>query len=110
MARPTRAYYEAAVRLAEERLDPLWSLTYEEALALPEVQSEDLFVAGEKASFTRFRHVSSRQLEGRVLVVALVARTRWFGMGAHHTERGIVFSPNAQPRQATALELQNSGG
>ncbi len=110
MARPTRAYYEAAVRLAEERLTPLRSLSYERALALPEVQSEDVLVAGQKVSFTLSRDVSSRQLEGCVMVVALVALPRWFGRGTHRTERGIVFSPNAQPREATALELQKSGG
>ena len=83
---------------------------YEKALALPQVQREDLLVAGARASFTLSRHINAPHLEGCVLVVALVARPRWFGMAAHHTERGIVFSPNAAPREATAVELQNSGG
>jgi hypothetical protein len=109
MARPTRAYYEAAVRLAEERLDPLRSLAHEKALALPEVQRENLMVAGERASFTLFRYLNSPHLQGSVLVVARVARPRWFGMAAHHTDRGLVFSLNAPSRNATALEMQNTG-
>jgi len=109
MARSTRAFYEAAVRLAEERLTPFRSLSYEKALALPQAQSEELSVAGQKVSFTLSRHVGSGQLDGCVIVVALVALPRWFRLGAHRTERGIVFSPNTPQREATALELQNSG-
>jgi hypothetical protein len=71
---------------------------------------EDQLVAGEKASVTVFRQDSPYQLDGRVLVTVLVARSRWFGMTSYHIERGLVFSPGEQVREATETELQNSGG
>jgi hypothetical protein len=103
-------YNEEAARIIEDRIEELRIMTFAEAATLPETSSEDQLVAGEKASVTVFRQDSPYQLDGRVLVTVLVARSRWFGMISYHIERGLVFSPDEQVREATETELQNSGG
>jgi hypothetical protein len=108
MASP--GYAVEASRLLEDRLSQLRRLTLSEAAALPETNGVDTAISGEKASIATFRYLSPFQLEGSVLVVVLVARPRWFGMAAHHIERGLMFSPDGNVREATEHELQNSGG
>jgi len=103
-------YNEEAVRIIEERITGLRIMTFAEAATLPETSSEDHLIAGEKASLTVFRQNSPYQLDGRVLVTVLVARSGWLGMTSYHIERGLVFSPSEQVREATETELQNSGG
>ena len=39
-----------------------------------------------------------------------VARAGLGGIVSYQMERGLVFSPSAAPREATQVELQNSGG
>ena len=103
-------YKAEATRIIDGRITRLRQMAFAEAAALPEVSGEDVVIAGTKASVTVFRQHSPYQLEGRILVTVLVARERWFGMTAHHIERGLVFSSGADPREATDIELQNSGG
>jgi hypothetical protein len=103
-------YNAEAARIIDGRITRLRQMAFAEAAALPEVGGEDVVIAGMKASVTVFRQHSPYQLEGRILVTVLVARTRWFGMVGHHIERGLVFSSDADPRDATEIELQNSGG
>ncbi len=103
-------YKAEADGIIESKIEQLRGLTYAQARALTEVASEEIVIAGIKASVTVFRQDSPYQLEGRTLAVVLVARERWFGMVAMHIEGGLVFSPGEATREATELELQNSGG
>jgi len=103
-------YEEAATRLVVERLDALRSLTFEEAAALPPADGTDFTVGGQPASLTTFRYTDAYGLEGKVLVVVLAARPVVRGLGAHHIEQGLVFSPESGVRSATEAELRNSGG
>lgn len=103
-------YKAEADGIIESKIERLRDLTYAQARALAEVASEEIVITGTKASVTVFRQDSPYQLEGRTLVVVLVARKRWFGMASMHIERGLVFSPGEATREATELELQNSGG
>jgi hypothetical protein len=45
-----------------------------------------------------------------VLVTVQIARHGLGGIVSFHTERGLVFGPHGDPRDATEQELQNSGG
>jgi hypothetical protein len=103
-------YAPEASRLIDARLAELRRLTVESAAALPETDGVDTVISGEKASITTFRYLNPFRLEGSVLLVVLVARPRWFGIAAHHIERGLMFSPDGKVRDATERELQNSGG
>jgi hypothetical protein len=103
-------YNEEAARIIEDRIKELRFMTFAEVATRPETSSEDQLIAGEKASVTVFRQDSPYQLDGRVLVTVLVAKSGWFGMTSYHIERGLVFSPGEQVREATETELQNSGG
>ena len=103
-------YKEEAGRIIEGRIEDLRIKSFEEASALPEADSEDCLVAGEKVTITVFRQNSPYQLEGKILVTVLVAKPELFGMATSHIERGLVFSPNEQAREAKEHELQNTGG
>lgn len=106
-----RATYEKeAASTIVARIELLRRLTFAEVARLPEASGEDIVVAGQKASLTVFRQESPYQLSGKILVTVLVARERWFGMAAHHIERGLVFSSDEPIREATEIELQSSGG
>jgi len=104
------AYQAETARILTERIESLRKMTFSEASLLPAARGEDAVVAGQKATITVFRQDSPYQLSGKILVTVLVARERWFGIAAHHTERGLVFSPDESVREAAQLELQNSGG
>jgi len=102
-------YAPEASRLIEGRLTELRRLTLPEAAALPETNGFDTVISGVKASITTFRYrnpFSSKE----VCCCGSRRESRWFGMGSHHIERGLMFSPDGKVREATERELQNSGG
>jgi hypothetical protein len=101
-------YQSEAVKVLEDRLNRLRLLSHADARALAEADSEDIVIAGAKASVTVFRQDDAYQLQGRTLVTLLVLRRWWFGLHTHHMTRGLVFSPDEATREATNLELQNS--
>jgi len=108
--RARQEFTAAAGVLIETRIRELRKLTFEQVKSLPEVAGFDQTIGGVKASITTFRQDSPYELRGMTLVTVLVARPRWFGMAAHHIERGLVFSPDGTVREATTRELENSGG
>jgi hypothetical protein len=99
-----------ADRLIGERIAQLRSLTFEQAQALPEGSSEDTVLGGIPCSVTVFAQHAPWKLTNAVLVTVQVARRKLLGMVEYHIERGLVFSPREGVREATALELQNTGG
>jgi hypothetical protein len=103
-------YIAEASRLVDDRIKELERLTHAEAECLPEVTEMVTVIAGRKASITVFRQDDSYELEGKTLVVVLAATPVALGTGAHHVERGLVFSARDPARRATERELQNSGG
>ena len=103
-------YVESATRLVVERLDVLRGLTFEQVAGLPEADDIEMIVAGRPMSLTTFRYTNAHDLEGQVFVVVLAARPVLLGIGAHHVERGLVFSLDDDVRSATEAELRNSGG
>jgi len=103
-------FKEKANRFLESHIRDPRVKPYQEAGPWPEATSEECLVAGEKASLTVFRQNSPYKLEGKVLVTVQVAKPVMLGMGSAHFERGLVFSPNEESREATENELQNTGG
>jgi hypothetical protein len=103
-------YEVEAARVIKKRLDELRRLSYAEVQALSEAEGGGDRYCWYKGKPHRVPPGGPYQLEGRTLVTVLVARERWFGMTAYHIERGLVFSPDGTIREATTLELQNSGG
>jgi hypothetical protein len=85
-------------------------LTFSQALALPQATGRDIVVAGKEVQLTIWRQTDLHLLKGDVLITVQVARFGLGGMVTYQTERGLVFSPGAPPRDATPVELQNSGG
>jgi hypothetical protein len=85
-------------------------LSFSQAVALPESASREVVIAGKKVQLTIFRQTELPFLKGDVLVTVQVAYSILGGFVSHHTERGIVFSPNEMPREATHIELRISGG
>lgn len=104
------AFNSEAYRIIIERLAILRRLNFAEAAELPTTSSKDVLVAGDKANITVFRQDGPYQLDGKVLLVVMVAKPVWFGTGSHQVERGLVFSPDQPVREATDLELLYSGG
>jgi hypothetical protein len=100
----------AAGELIDSRLERLRALTYADARQLPETAEEQAVVGGRRTSITVFRQDDPHGLPGCTLVTVLVARSAWFGLASNHVERGLVFSPRQPAREATARELENSGG
>jgi hypothetical protein len=98
----------AVVRAEVDRLKA--ELTFSTALALPGAVAKDIVVAGKEVQLTIFRQTEPPFLKGDVLVVVQVARAGLGGIVSYQMERGLVFSPSAAPREATQVELQNSGG
>lgn len=110
MSKSTELFAKAARPVVRQRLSELSNLSYEEVAKLPEVSATDVVIAGMKASLSVFRQDNVYQLEGKTLVVILAARPTMFGMCQQHIEQGLVFSQKEPAREATELELQNSGG
>ena len=104
-------YQPEAYRIARERLSRLRGLTYEQAASLPEAsESEPLVIDGTACTVTVFAQRSSDVLPKAVLVTVLVAHKGFLGIASFHTERGLLFAPGQDVREATELELRDSGG
>lgn len=104
------AFTVEAERAIDARIAQLRStLAFATAGALPEAQYEDIVIAGKEVLFTVFRQSSIPFLAGQVLLTVQVARHGLGGVVSFQTEKGLVFSPDAAVRDATARELQDSG-
>ena len=108
---PTSAFKSDALEVVQSHIERLRaSLSFGDALALPETSAEDIVVAGKEALLAIHRYSNLPFLKGHVLVVVVVARHVLGGMASFHIEKGLVCSPNSSPRDATDQELQDSGG
>jgi hypothetical protein len=108
---PREAFCQAAVAEVQRHVHRLrHELTYETAKALPEAVASDVVIEGREVTLTVFRQTGLPMLGEGILVTVQVARHGLGGIVSFHIERGLVFEPHGNPRDATALELQNSGG
>ena len=96
--------------MIDQRIGELRALTFEEAAALPEASGEDTRLAGARCAVTVFRQRDPYELPNSILVTVQVARRGLLGIVSYHTERGLIFTPQGTIREASELELQNSGG
>lgn len=104
-------FNEEALAVVRNEVDRLKSeLTFARALALPAAEGKDIVVAGKEVQLTIFRQTEPAFLNGGVLVTVQLARFGLGGVVLYRTEQGVVFSPSAAPREATQVELQESGG
>jgi hypothetical protein len=100
-------YDHDAGALIQNRLATLRTLTFAEAIDLPDAEGEDTLVAGKPCAVTTFaQRVGSKQ----VIVTVQVARRAGVGFVTLHTERGLVFESDGSIREATREELLRSGG
>jgi len=105
------ASYQAQVDCEIERfISKLRQLSYDEAAELPTEVGEDIRLSGAKCSVTVFTLRGPYSQPNSLLIAVQVARHGALGIASYHTERGLVFSSDAPVREATELELQNSGG
>ena len=108
---PREAFSQAAIAEVQRHVLRLrHELTYEAAKALPEAVGSDVVIEGREVALTVFRQAGLPMLGDGVLVTVQVARHGLGGIVSFHTERGLVFEPHGDPRDATEQELQNSGG
>lgn len=98
-----------AQRAVDARIEQLrGSLTYETAGELSRAQFESLVLQGREAELTVYRQSDHPSLGGKVLVTVQVARHALGGVPSFRIEKGLVFSMNAPPRDATVAELRAS--
>lgn len=98
-------FREEAVAELESRRERLRSaLSFDEAKALPSIDISDVVFAGREAHLTIFR----QDLGTQVLVTLQVARHGLGGVTSLRIEKGLVFSPEEAPRDATDAELEAS--
>lgn len=83
------------------------TLTFEQASSCAEVTPEDLVVAGKEVLLTTYRQ-SDTPMAGEVLLTVQVARHSLGGVASFQMERGLVFSRQGDPREATESELAGS--
>jgi hypothetical protein len=103
--------YETEARGAiDRRIAKLRTLTMAEAARLPEASGEGVVLGDVSCHLTVFAQHSPSQLPEAVLVTVQVARKGVLGIASYHVEQGLVFFPNGTVRDATDLELQDSGG
>jgi hypothetical protein len=108
---PVDATYQAqADREIELRISKLRLLSYREVAELPIEAGEEALLAGAKSSITVFTLRGPYTQSNSLLVAVQVARRGVLGVASYYTERGLIFSPDAPVREATELELQNTGG
>jgi hypothetical protein len=108
----TRAeeFWSEAEKFIEAHAEELrGSLSYADALALPEADSRDIVIQGREVLLTVFRQADV-PLPGKLLVTVQVSRHTMGGMSTSLRERGLVFSAASPPRPATAQEMRDSGG
>lgn len=105
-----QAFNEESLTLVEREIERLRAgLTFEKARNLPQAEGRDVVVAGREVQLTVFRQTDARIGDGGVLVTVQVARFGLGGTNTYRVERGLVFSPDAPPRDATEEELVTSG-
>ena len=85
-------------------------LTFAQASAVPDAEATDIVVAGKEVQLTIFKQTGPGFLKGRVLITVQLARFGLGGVVAQQIERGLIFSPDAAPRDATEGELLESRG
>ena len=103
-------FNQEALALVQGEIDRFRSeLTFESARQLPRADGRDVVVAGKEVQLTVFSQTEPEFLKGRVLITVQAAR---FGLGGTNTfrlERGVIFSADDPPRDATETELAESG-
>ena len=103
-------FWNEAVKVVEAHAARLGdSLSFDDALALPAAESSDIVILGKEVLLTIFRQSDVPSLKDQVLVTVQVSRQTMGGMSTSLRERGLVFSADAPPRQATEEELKVSG-
>ena len=103
-------FADAVSVAVQEHIDRLRAeLTFASARSLREAEGQDIVVAGREVQLTIFRQYDLPILRGQVLITVQIARHSLGGIVAFRHERGLVFSPDAPTRDATAGELSASG-
>jgi hypothetical protein len=96
-----------AQELIQSRLAELRGLSYRDVQGFSEVHVRDVMLQGRMCSLTTF---VQKLPSGALLASVQVAQPRFLGLVSMHMERGLVFEEQGGVREATAEELQNSGG
>ena len=96
-----------AQELIQSRVAELQRLSYRDVQSLPEARGHEVVIRGRKCSLTTF---VQKLPSGELLATIQLAEPRSLGMASMHMERGLVFGARGGVREATAEELQNSGG
>lgn len=103
------AFTDAATAAVLAHIESLRSeLSFDQARALPEAAAQDIVVAGKEVQLTVYRQAELPFLSGQVLVAVQLARYGMGGITLFMIERGLVFSPDSAPRDATEQELADS--
>jgi hypothetical protein len=87
---------------AQKRPSELWALSFEELSSLPESETRQIDILGERVQLTVYR---ASELPDQTLVVVQAVRERWFGIMHSVHAVGFIVSPSGQKRDAPEEKL-----
>ncbi len=102
-------FEQAAEALIGDKLAALKDLSFEEASSLPRAVPEDIVVAGKEVQLTVFKQTDMEPLPDAVLVTLQVVRAGLGGILNYQLERGLLYFPTGEIREATESELLMTG-
>ena len=95
----------AAEAEAANRIDALRASSYDEAANMPTAAAEDIVVAGKEVQLTVFRQNGIPEHPDAVLITVQISRAGLGGIVNFFLEKGLVFLPDGETRDATEDEL-----
>ena len=98
-------FEEEAETLVNSKLTALKTISFDEAMKLPRAVPEDIVIAGKEVQLTVFKQSDLEDLPDAVLVTLQVVRAGLGGILNYQLERGMLYFPNGDIREATEKEL-----
>lgn len=98
-------FEQEAEALVGDKLTALKHLSFDEASSLPRAVPEDIVIAGKEVQLTVFKQTDIEGLPSAVLVTLQVVRAGLGGIVNYQLERGLLYFPRGEIREATESEL-----
>ncbi len=98
-------FEQEAEALINNKLTALKAISFDDAMKLPRAVPEDIVVAGKEVQLTVFKQSDIEDLPGALLVTLQVVRAGLGGILNYQLERGLIYFPSGEKREATENEL-----
>ncbi|MGI9290412.1 MAG: hypothetical protein ACR2QG_03935 [Gammaproteobacteria bacterium] len=103
-------FYQEAGSVAEQKIAALKKLSFAEAADLPGAVLDDIVVGSKEVQMTVFKQQGIHALGDSILITVQLTRAGLGGVINYQLEKGLVFFPDGEVRDATEQELQDTGG